>query len=65
MSPVGPGGGVPRFFALREPESLAAAIERNVRDALAELYPGDRATGYQVGDLRGAVSVKIPLAAGQ
>jgi hypothetical protein len=32
-----------------------------VREALGELYPGDRATGYQIGDLRGAISVKIPL----
>jgi len=32
-----------------------------VADALKELYPHDQATGYAVGDLRGAVSVKIPI----
>jgi hypothetical protein len=32
-----------------------------VREALAEQYPHDRATGYQVGELRGAFSVKWPL----
>jgi len=36
-----------------------------VADALKELYPQDQATGYAVGDLRGAVSVKIPIASGQ
>jgi len=32
-----------------------------VAEALKELYPMDRATGYAVGDLRGAISVKIPI----
>jgi hypothetical protein len=32
-----------------------------VADALKELFPHDQATGYAVGDLRGAVSVKIPI----
>ena len=36
-----------------------------VADALKELYPQDQATGYVVGDLRCAVSVKIPIASGQ
>jgi hypothetical protein len=40
----------------------ADKLAAGVREALAELYPGDRAIGYQVGDLRGAISVKIPLA---
>ncbi len=40
-------------------------LAAGVTEALAELYPGDRATGYQVGDLRGAISVKIPLAPAQ
>jgi hypothetical protein len=31
-----------------------------VADALKELYPEDQATGYALGDLRGAISVKIP-----
>lgn len=39
----------------------AARFEAAVRDSLARLYPRDRATGYRVGDLRGAVSVSIPL----
>jgi hypothetical protein len=28
---------------------------------LKELYPRDVATGYAVGDLRDAISVKIPI----
>ncbi|MBI3082695.1 MAG: DUF3365 domain-containing protein, partial [Gemmatimonadetes bacterium] len=32
-----------------------------VRAVLAQRYPEDRATGYAVGDLRGAVSVRVPL----
>ncbi len=38
-----------------------AALEPAVRDSLARLYPRDRALGYRVGDLRGAISVRIPL----
>lgn len=34
-----------------------------VRDALAKRYPGDRATGYGSGALRGIISVTIPDAA--
>ncbi len=34
-----------------------------VAEALKELYPEDQATGYVVGDLRGAISVKVPLRA--
>lgn len=37
------------------------AIPSSVRAILAEKYPEDRATGYRSGDVRGAVSVKIPL----
>lgn len=33
-----------------------------VKALLAKLYPHDQATGYQVGQLRGAVSIKRPLA---
>lgn len=36
-----------------------------VAEALRELYPDDQATGYAVGDLRGAISVKIPIEPGQ
>ncbi len=31
-----------------------------VRERLGELYPGDRATGYEVGDFRGVIRVSIP-----
>lgn len=40
-----------------DPATFAAAVT----DSLARLYPNDQATGYRVGDLRGAVSVSIPL----
>jgi len=33
----------------------AASIPPDVRAALSELYPDDRAIGYAVGDLRGAL----------
>jgi hypothetical protein len=36
-----------------------ADIPASVQAILAERYPGDQATGYVVGDLRGAVSVKL------
>lgn len=39
------------------PDKLAPGVA----EALTELYPLDRATGYAVGDLRGAISVKIPI----
>jgi hypothetical protein len=38
-----------------------AAMEPEVRETLGKLYPGDKATGYMIGDLRGAVSVRIPM----
>lgn len=38
-------------------EDLAPAV----REMLSERYPHDRATGYEVGDLRGAFSIKQPL----
>jgi hypothetical protein len=37
-----------------EAEAQPAAL----REALASAYPHDRATGYAVGDLRGAFSLK-------
>jgi hypothetical protein len=37
-----------------------ATIADTVRAVLAARYPADEATGYRVGDLRGAVSVRIP-----
>jgi hypothetical protein len=40
-----------------DPESFAP----EVRQVLAERYPEDQATGYEEGDLRGAVSIRVPL----
>jgi Protein of unknown function (DUF3365) len=40
-----------------------AKLAPGVAEALRELYPGDQATGYSLGDLRGAISVRIPLGA--
>lgn len=39
----------------------AEAIGPEVRAVLAERYPGDAATGFRVGELRGAVSVRVGL----
>lgn len=36
-------------------------ISPAVRARLAELYPDDRATGYRVGDIRGAITLRKPL----
>lgn len=36
------------------------ALDRHVRDQIRTLYPNDRATGYQAGDLRGVIRVEIP-----
>ena len=41
-----------------------ATFAPEVRAVLARRYPLDQATGYAVGDLRGAVSVRVPLTAG-
>jgi hypothetical protein len=38
-----------------------ATFAPEVRALLARRYPLDQATGYAVGDLRGAVSVRVPL----
>jgi hypothetical protein len=38
-------------------------IDTAVRSALDERYPHDHARGYKLGDLRGALSIKRPLAA--
>lgn len=37
-----------------------AGFAQEVREALARDYPADRATGYVVGQLRGAISIKQP-----
>jgi hypothetical protein len=39
----------------------AERISPAVRSRLAELYPDDRAVGYQVGDIRGALTLSRPL----
>lgn len=39
----------------------ANAIADDVRQAIRKHYPSDMATGYREGDLRGAVSVLVPL----
>lgn len=36
-------------------------LAAEVRAVLAERYPRDKATGYRAGDLRGALSVMVPL----
>ena len=40
-------------------------IPQEVKAILAERYPDDRATGFLVGDVRGAISVKIPVTEGK
>jgi hypothetical protein len=40
-----------------------AKIPPAVQAVVAREYPDDHATGFSVGDVRGAVSVRIPLAA--
>lgn len=39
----------------------ASAMPSDVRALIAERYPDDKAVGYAIGDLRGAVSVRVPL----
>jgi hypothetical protein len=38
-----------------------AAMAPAVTEALDEHYPEDRATGFDVGDVRGAITIRIPL----
>ncbi|WKZ13082.1 MAG: DUF3365 domain-containing protein [Gammaproteobacteria bacterium] len=40
-------------------------ISPSVRSRLAALYPDDRATGYEVGDIRGAITLRRPLPASE
>jgi hypothetical protein len=42
-----------------------ASMKPAVVEALTSRYPGDRATGYSTGDLRGAVSVRATMSAGR
>jgi hypothetical protein len=39
----------------------SSQIPAEVRKILFEKYPKDKATGYKIGDVRGAISVRIPL----
>ncbi|HSK01325.1 MAG TPA: DUF3365 domain-containing protein, partial [Kofleriaceae bacterium] len=39
-----------------------ATLAPEVQAALAEKYPGDRATGYALGELRGVAWVELPAA---
>lgn len=65
--------GLPEGIALRmirgiatEPGCLpchGTAMTQSVRETIARRYPGDAATGFRVGDLRGALWVEVPLAA--
>lgn len=38
-----------------------ATLTLELKDRLATLYPADKATGYRLGDIRGALTVKRPL----
>jgi hypothetical protein len=40
-----------------------AIIPPDVARAIAEHYPDDRGTGFDVGDVRGAITIQIPLLA--
>jgi hypothetical protein len=40
----------------------AEQVPAAVKATIAKAYPDDRATGFSVGDVRGAVSVRVPLA---
>ena len=39
------------------PDALSPAV----RERLAALYPDDRATGYRLGEIRGAITIRKPL----
>lgn len=61
-------GAVLRFLkplTIRKPclacHGSAEQISAEVVEVLRERYPADRATGYDTGDLRGTISVTVPL----
>ena len=63
-----PGGGYYRYMQAIPMQGLCmschgpkAGMSEELRARLEERYPHDRATGYAVGELRGAFSVKQPL----
>ena len=67
--------GLPEGVALRmmrgiatEPGCLACHgtnVVEPIRASIARYYPDDQATGFEVGDLRGALWVEVPTAAGR
>ena len=64
-----PGGRYFRFMKAIGVQSVCLGchgatpeLDPAVAEALSELYPLDRATGYREGDLRGAISIKQPMA---
>lgn len=42
----------------------AEGLDAPIRAAIAEHYPADEATGFRPGELRGAISVRVPLGPG-
>lgn len=54
-----------KAIAVKQPclacHGTAEQISPEVKTMLKERYPHDQATGYKVGDLRGAISIKEPL----
>jgi hypothetical protein len=36
-------------------------IKLNLRTRINELYPEDKAYGFEIGDIRGAFTIQIPL----
>ncbi|MBK9258725.1 MAG: DUF3365 domain-containing protein [Polyangiaceae bacterium] len=67
-----PQGRVARFIKPIEIEAPClgchgdpASIQTDVKAILAEKYPGDQATGYSLGDLRGALWAEVDVKAAQ
>lgn len=50
-----------RPLALKPECAVCHGDATNVPDSIHKIYPHDLAVGYKAGDLRGAVSIKIPL----
>jgi hypothetical protein len=66
-TPAGPVARVLKPIAI-EPLCLSchgdpASMKDDVKAALKQRYPADKATGYQIGDLRGALWAEVPIAA--
>lgn len=65
-TPTGPAARVLKPIAI-EPLCLSchgdpASLNADVKAVLKERYPSDKATGYQIGDLRGALWAEVPVA---